>query len=67
MRSMDEQAFCEEVFDIIEPVLEKAGYQVLEGDADTAYIVAPDGDIHFEIKLRLANLQEIQSREGDFL
>lgn len=56
MRSMDEQAFCEEVFDIIEPVLEQAGYQVLEGDADTAYIVAPDGDIHFEIKLRLANL-----------
>lgn len=55
MKSMDEQAFFEEVFDIIEPALEQAGYQVLEGDADTACIVAPDGAIHFEIKLRLTN------------
>lgn len=55
MRSMDEQAFCEEVFDSIEPVLEQAGYQVLEGDADTAYVVAPDGEIHFEIKLRMCD------------
>ena len=55
MHSMDEQAFLEEVFDIIEPVLEQAGYQVLEGDADTAYIAAPDRETHFEIKLRLCN------------
>lgn len=41
MRSMDEQAFCEEVFDIIEPVLKQAGYQVLEGDTDTAMLLLP--------------------------
>lgn len=55
MKSMDEYAFFEEVFDIIEPALEQAGYMVQEGDADTAYIVAPDGEIHFEIKLRMCD------------
>lgn len=52
---MNSAAFTEEVFGIIEPALEDAGYKVLEGDADTAYIVAPDGTIHFEIVLRVCS------------
>lgn len=55
MKSMDEYAFFEEVFDIIEPTLEQAGYKVLEGESDTAYIVSPDGEIHFEINFRMCN------------
>lgn len=55
MKSIDEHAFFEEVFDIIEPALEQAGYKVLEGESDTAYVVAPDGETHFEVKLRMCD------------
>lgn len=48
---MDEYAFNEEVFGIIEPALEEAGYIVLEGDNDTDDIFSPDGTVHFQIKL----------------
>lgn len=48
---MDEYAFNEEVFGIIEPALEAAGYIVLEGDSDTACICSHDGAVHFQIKL----------------
>ena len=49
---MDEQAFFDEVFGIIEPALQQVGYTVLDGDSETACIVAPDGVMHFEILLR---------------
>lgn len=52
---MDEAAFTDEVFGIIEPALEAAGYTVLEGDTYTACIVAPDGKLHFDITLNLCS------------
>ena len=51
--TIDEQAFSEEVFDIIEPALQQAGYTILEGDASTICVVAPDGVTHFDIILDL--------------
>ena len=41
---MDVLALFEEVFGIIEPALEQAGYHVLEGDSNTACVIAPDGE-----------------------
>lgn len=55
MSAMDEQAFSEEVFDIIEPVLEANGYTILEGDAETACIVAPDGVTHFDLIIKVCS------------
>lgn len=55
MNFVDENAFLEQIFDIIEPVLEVAGYKVLDGDATTAYIVSPDGKTHFAVKLQMCN------------
>lgn len=55
MNSLDAHVFFEEIFGIIEPALEQAGYHVLEGDTDTAYVVAPDGENHFEVKLRMCH------------
>lgn len=53
MSFADKQAFSEEVFDIIEPALQQAGYTILEGDASTVCVVAPDGITHFDIILEL--------------
>lgn len=35
MNSLDAHVFFEEIFGIIEPALEQAGYHVLEGDTNT--------------------------------
>lgn len=52
---MDVLALFEEVFGIIEPALEQAGYHVLEGDSNTACVIAPDGENHFEVKLQMCH------------
>lgn len=49
--NIDEYAFNEQIFDIIEPALEAEGYTVLEGDSETACLCSPDGTVHFQIKL----------------
>ena len=48
---MDKYAFNEEVFGIIEPALEEAGYTILDGDSDTSCVCSPSGATHFQIKL----------------
>lgn len=48
---MNEQAFNEEVLDIIEPALQAEGYTVLEGDCDTVYLLSPDREVSFMIKI----------------
>lgn len=48
---MDEYAFNEEVFGIIEPALEAAGYIVLDGDSGTSCVCSHDGTVHFQIRL----------------
>lgn len=47
---VDNNIIFSKIFDIIEPALESAGYKVLEGDEDTAYVLDPDGN-DIEIKL----------------
>lgn len=49
---IDDNAFFEQVFEIIEGALQKKGYKVLEGDETTSCIVSPDG-INFDIKLQM--------------
>ena len=51
MNPVDENAFNDEVFGVIEPALEAEGYTVLEGDSETACLCSPDGTVHFQIKL----------------
>ena len=51
MNPVDENAFNDEVFDVIEPALEAAGYTVTDGDNDTSCVCSPDGAVHFQIKL----------------
>lgn len=51
MNPVDEKAFNNEVFGVIEPALEAEGYTVLEGDSETACLCSPDGTVHFQIKL----------------
>lgn len=48
---MDEGAFNEVVFDIIESALQNEGYTVLEGDCDTAYLLSPSRNVSFMIKI----------------
>ncbi len=48
----DDNAFLEQIIEIVEEALQVAGYTVLDGDADTSCIVSPEG-IHFDVKLRM--------------
>lgn len=51
---VDDDAFLEQIIEIIEDALQAKGYKVLEGDADTSCLVSQDG-IHFEVKLRMCD------------
>lgn len=40
-----------DIFTVIEAALERAGYKILDGDADTVYISHPNSDCHYAIKV----------------
>lgn len=52
---MDEGAFNEQVFEIIEDALQAEGYTVLEGDCYTSYLITPSGDVRFMIQITHLN------------
>lgn len=42
----------DDIFDVIEPALERAGYRILDGDSDSVIIRCPNSDLDYEIYLR---------------